>query len=136
MIRYFVCPLLASLLMAGSLAYAQFESGPRYDAHSVSLLVERVHSDLNHAYSNWRFSEDDRERLNRAEKDLREFAKDWEHRDFDKDKLDDAIESIQHVLDHNKLPLADRDAISADVSQLRKMREAYDRHEIGGVEHH
>ena len=136
MIRNLLLTCLAASLALVSLAYAQFERGPRYDPHDVSLLVDRVHSDLNHAYANWRFSNDDRERLNNAEKELREFAKDWDHRKFDKDKLDGAIQSIQHVLDRNKLPLDDRDAISADVSQLRSMREAYDRHEIGGIEHH
>lgn len=135
MIRNLLLTCLAASFALVSLAYAQFERGPRYDSHDVSLLLDRVHSDLNHAYANWRFSENDRERLNHAEKELREFAKDWNKREFDKDQLDDAIESVQHVLDHNKLSFADRDTISADVSQLRRMREAYDRHEIGGIEH-
>jgi hypothetical protein len=58
----------------GSVAQAQFDGGPRYDARSVTALVDRVHSDLDHAYSAWHFSNDDRERLNHAEKDLREFV--------------------------------------------------------------
>ena len=43
------------------------------------------------------------------------------------------ISSIQHVLDNNKLPADARDSISKDLDQLRSMREAYDRHEIGGA---
>ena len=125
---------VTALILMGcfSLAHAQFNDPHRYDAHSVSVLVDRVHSDLNHAYGGWHFSNDDRERLNHAEKELREFSRKWSDGKFDKGQLDDAIGSIQGVLDHNKLPQQDRDAISDDVAQLRRMREAYDRHEIGG----
>ena len=113
-----------------SVANAQFERG-HYDPHSVSGLVDQVHSDLDRAYGGFRLSGDDRGRLNHAEKELREFAQKWDGHNFDKGLLDDAIGSIQHVLDNNKLPQRDRDAISDDVSELRRMREAYDRHEIG-----
>ena len=129
--RLLTITLSTSFLLAFvSLASAQFDGHPRYDAHSVSILVDRVHSDLDHSYGVWRFSKDDRGRLNHAEKELREFVQKWEDHKFDKGQLDDAIGSIQGVLDHNKLPQQDRDAISDDVSQMRRMREAFDRHEI------
>src|SRR5579862_5202100 len=125
--------LIAGVLIAcSSLVQAQFNGGPRYDSQSVFTLVDRVHTDLDHAYRVRHFSNDDRDRLNHAEKELRDFAQKWDHGKFDKGQLDDAISSIQHVLDNNKLPQPERDALSDDVSQLRKMREAYDRHEIGG----
>ncbi len=130
--RNLIAALAASIfLMLPPLARAQFEGGPRYDARAVSALVDRVHSDLDHAYGVFHFSNDDRERLNHAEKQLREFARKWDGHKFDKGELDESISSIQHVLDKNKLPQRDRDAISDDVAQLRNMREAYDRHEIG-----
>ena len=50
-----------------------------------------------------------------------------------KDELDDAIASVLHVLDNNHLPDSDRDSLSSDINQLRRMREAYDRHEIRGA---
>lgn len=112
---------------------AQFGPGPKYQPSEVTALVDRVHKDLNHAYSVFRFSGDDRERLNKAEKESRDFAQKWAKGKFDKDQLDDVIGSIQHVLYNNKLPVDARDALSEDVSQLRNMREAYDRHEIGGT---
>src|ERR1700722_8179148 len=125
--------LAAGMLLAcGPLAHAQFEGGPRYDAHSVSALVDRVHTDLDHAYGVWHFSNDDRDRLNKAEKELREFAQTWDKGKFEVGRLDDSIGSIQHVLDNNKLPEADRTALSDDVGQLRRMREAYKNHDIGG----
>lgn len=119
------------LLAGGSVAHAQFDGGPRYDAHSITVLVDRVHSDLDHAYTVWHFSNDDHDRLNHAEKELRDFSKKWNDNKFDKGELDDAISSVQHVLDNNKMPREQRDALSDDVGQLRNMRQAYDRHEIG-----
>jgi hypothetical protein len=128
---YFAVVTAAIVMLCLAPAYAQFDGVPRYDAHSVSALVDRVHSDLDHAYGVFHFSSGDRGRLNHAEKGLREFAQKWADGRFDKGMLDDSISSIQHVLDNNKLPPRDRDALSDDVSQLRNMREAYDRHEIG-----
>ena len=125
----------ATLLVAASLTHAQFGPEPRYDAGSVSALVDRVHADLNHAYGEWHFSDADRDRLNHSEKELRDFAAKWDAGKFDKGQLDGAIDSVQHVLDNNKMPVGDRDALSEDLSQLRKMREAHDRHEIEGDRH-
>ena len=125
----------ATLLVAASLTHAQFGPEPRYDAGSVSALVDRVHADLNHAYGEWHFSDADRDRLNHSEKELRDFAAKWDAGKFDKGQLDGAIDSVQHVLDNNKMPVGDRDALSEDLSQLRKMREAHDRDEIEGDRH-
>jgi len=120
-----------ALLMCGPVVRAQFDGGARYDAHSVSALVDRVHDDLDHAYRLKHFSNDDRERLNHAEKELREFSQTWDKGKFYVGRLDDAIGSIQHVLNDNKLPENARLPISDDVTQLHRMREAYKNHEIG-----
>ncbi len=131
--------LMIAVLVAGGLsvaaltpmAHAQFGPENRYGPSAVSALIDRVHQDLNHAYGVWHFSDSDRGRLNNAEKQLREFADKWSKAKFDKGELDDAIQAIQHVLDNNRLPQESRDAISDDLTQLRRMREAYDHHEIG-----
>ena len=120
---------IAAVILAASLANAQFDE-PKYDAGAVSALVDRVHTDLNHAYGMYHFSNDDRDRLNHAEKELRDFTGKWEHGRFDKGQLNGAIDSVQRVLDKNRIPPEARDAITDDVSQLRKMREAYERHQI------
>lgn len=145
MTRLYVSALLAGVLLAiipqASAQYRDHDQHrdhdearehDRYDSRYVSTLIDRVHTDLNHAYGAWHFSDADRDRLNGAQKKLREFAQKWDHGKFDKDELDDAISSIQHVLDNNKLPREDRDAISDDLSQLRAMREAHDRGELRG----
>jgi hypothetical protein len=125
----------ALLLAFGSLAQAQFTGPEQYGPAAVTALVHRVHADLNHAYGGFRFTHSDRNRLNHAEKELRDFAMKWNRGNFDKGELDDAISSLQHVLDNNHLPVVDRDALSSDANQLRNMREAYDRHEIRGARH-
>lgn len=126
----------AGLLLAfGLLAQAQFAPQARYDPASVSDLVNQVQLDLNRAYGAFHFTNGDRNRLNDAEKKLRDFASKWERGNFDKGELDDATSHVQHVLDNNHIPLPDRDALTADITQLRRMREAYDRHQILGANH-
>lgn len=128
MIRFAVAA--ATLIFGVSLAHAQFQGEPRYDAATVDALVDRVHADLNHAYDTRRFSDADRQRLNHSEKELREFAAKWDHGKFDKGQLNGAIDAIQHVLDNNRMRGDDRDALSEDLTQLRRMKEAYEHHQI------
>jgi hypothetical protein len=123
--------IATALLACAPLAQAQFGAGNRYSPSQVSALIDRVHEDLNHAYGEWHFSDADRDRLSKAEKQLREFSQKWSHAKFDKGELNDAIDSIQHVLDNNQMPTSSRDALSEDIARLRQMREAYDHHEIG-----
>jgi hypothetical protein len=125
--------VVASGLLFAGITRAQFAPGSKYEPTEVTALVDQVHTDLNHAYGVFKFSDGDRDRLNHAEKESREFAEKWAKGKFDKDQLDDVIGSIQHVLDNNKLPIDARDAISKDVTQLRNMRTAYDHHEIAGT---
>jgi len=127
--RFYALVVSVALPIFAGLAYGQFEK-PEYAPSAVNALVDQVHSDLDRAYSTRHLSGGDRDRLNNAEKQLREFARKWDHHNFDKGELDDAIGSIQHVLDNNKLDGRDRDAINDDITRLRNMREAYDRHEI------
>ena len=128
--RFFLAAAPSILLIFAAGANAQFNGGPKYGPADVSALVDRVHTDLDHAYGVWHFSNGDRDRLNHAEKQLRDFSQKWNDNKFDKGELDDSISSIQHVLDNNKLPREQRDALSDDVTQLRNMREAYNKHEI------
>jgi hypothetical protein len=127
---------LLSIGSAATLLFAQFgpPQGP-YGPGAVNSLVDRVHQDLNHGYSVWNLRGDERDRLNHAEHDLRSFAHDWNHGRFDKGDLDHSIGAIQHVLDRNQLSGPERDALSADVDQLRHLRDAYNRHEIGNWEY-
>lgn len=127
-----ICVLTAGLVSFGRFAYAQYgpPNGP-YQPDSVTSMVDKVHTDLNQGYGHWHLARGDRDRFNNAEKKLRGFAADWRRGKFDKGDLDESIASIQHVLDNNHLEGPERDALGSDVEQLRQIRQAYDRHEIG-----
>jgi hypothetical protein len=124
--------LTIALVACATIGFAQYgaEGGPYYP-EKIDALIDHVHVDLNHGYETWKVSDGDRKRLNHAGEQLREFAKQWHKGKFDKGNLDDSIGAIQHVLDENHLQGKERDALWEDVEQLRHMREAYDRHEIG-----
>ena len=124
--------VFASLAIAASGLMLRAQFGPRelYRPEAVSALVDRVHEDLNRGYEVWHLRNSDRDRLTHAEHQLRNFARDWSRGKFDKDDLDQSIAAVQHVLDNNRLTGRERDALWSDVAQLRRMREAYDRHEI------
>jgi hypothetical protein len=133
MARHWTLAIAAGALMSlGTLAHAQYgPPGGPYQPDSIDALINKVHTDLDQGYDRWHLAKGDRDRLNHSEKRLREFAAAWRNHKFDKGDLDDSISTIQHVLDNNRLSGPERDALSADVDQLRQMREAYDRHEIG-----
>ena len=126
----------AVLLGGGCLAQAQFAPPVEYDAASVDSLAHQVQLDLNAAYGNYHFvNNNDRGRLNHSEKELREFSTKWDRGHFDKGELDNAISGIQRVLNNNPLSVGERDVLTRDVDQLRRMREAYNRNEIRGAYH-
>jgi hypothetical protein len=123
---------IGALAGTATLLHAQYGApGGPYQPQTVSELVDRVHQDLDHGYQAWHLHKADRDRLTHAEHQLRKFSGDWSRGKFDKDDLDQSIAAIQHVLDNNHLSGPERDALGQDVEQLRGMRQAYDRHEIG-----
>jgi hypothetical protein len=121
-----------SYLTLTAVAQAQFGlPNGRYRPEAVSALIDRVHEDLNRGYDVWHLKHGDRDRLTHAEHQLRDFAKHWREGRFDERNLDGSIGAIQHVLDDNHLQGRERDTLWGDVEELRRMREAYNRHEIG-----
>jgi hypothetical protein len=128
--QVFALPTAFAFLSVVGLAQYGPEGSP-YHPDKIDGLIEHIHEDLNHGYGVWKLSNGDKDRLNHAGSELRDFAKQWRTGKFDKGKLDDSIGAIQHVLNDNHLSGEDRDALWNDVEQLRRMREAYDKHEIG-----
>ena len=120
-----------AITASGLMLRAQYGPGGLYRPETVSATIDRVHEDLNRGYQVWHLRNSDRDRLTHAEHQLRDFAREWNRGKFSKDELDEAIAAVQHVLDNNRLAGRERDALWSDVEQLRRMREAYDRHEIG-----
>jgi hypothetical protein len=130
-IKGFALTAIAGLALVGSAAAQYGRPGGPWQPDSVTAIVDRVHEDLNRGYEVWHLRGGDRDRLNNAERQLRSFEQDWRRGKFDKGDLDSSISAIQHVLDNNRLSGRERDQLWGDVDQLRHMREAYDRHEIG-----
>lgn len=128
-LRGFFCVVILTTLAA--IGQAQFGPEGRYRPEKVSALIGRVHEDLDHGYAVWHLRGGDRARLTHAERQLRDFAEHWQHGKFDKGNLDRSIGDVQKVIDDNHLSGRERDALWRDVEELRHMREAYDRHEIG-----
>jgi len=124
--------LTLGFMTFGVLSFAQYgPAGGPYYPDKVDSLIDQVQTDLNHGYDVWKLHGDDRKRLNKAEEQLRSFASQWHKGKFDKGNLNDSIGAIQKILNDNHLSGPERDSLWADVEQLRKMREAYDRHDIG-----
>jgi len=128
-----LCVLLGSVTLVSVTGIAQAQYGPqgRYRPEAVSALIGRVHEDLNRGFAVWHLHGGDRGRLVHAERQLREFAEYWRHGRFDRPNLTGAIRAVQRVIDDNHLSGRERDALWNDVEELRRLREAYDRHEIG-----
>ena len=80
-------------------------------------LVSRVQSDLQRAEDFTRTNEKERSRYENVQHHLSEFDR------FDKGKLDSAIDNLKDVVKNNTLEGHDRDALAADLSDLRTLRD-------------
>lgn len=100
----------------GLVAYAQ-ERG-----HSREI-VDRVQADLEHAADFTRNNGKENERYHNVQHHLSEFDRELRRGHFDKDKLDAAIDDLKNVVKNNTLEARDRDALAADLSDLRTLRD-------------
>jgi len=86
-------------------------------------LVQRVQDDLQRVRKLDPPKEKERERLDKALKRLSDFDRDLNKNKFDKGRLDSAIDEIKDVVENNTLDSRDRDALNADLSDLRRLRD-------------
>jgi hypothetical protein len=86
-------------------------------------LVSRVQSDLQRAEDFTRTNEKERSRYENVQHHLSEFDRDLRRDHFDKGKLDSAIDNLKDVVKNNTLEGHDRDALAADLSDLRTLRD-------------
>jgi hypothetical protein len=86
-------------------------------------LVARVQADLQRAAEFTRNNEKERERYHNVQNHLSEFDRELRAGKFDKGKLDAAIDDLKNVVKNNTLESHDRDALAADLSDLRTMRD-------------
>ena len=86
-------------------------------------LIDRVQGDLSRAADFTRNNEKERERYHNVQHHLSEFDRELRRGHFDKDKLDAAIDDLKNVVKNNTLESRDRDALAADLSDLRTLRD-------------
>jgi CCR4-NOT transcriptional regulation complex NOT5 subunit len=85
-------------------------------------LVDRVQRNLRRAESFTPPNEKERERYHNAQHHLSEFDRRLEEGKFDKDKLDEAIDDVKNVVEHNTLSPEARDTLTRDLGELRELR--------------
>jgi len=91
-------------------------------------VIDRTQGDLRRAADfERRHHGTQAERYENAQKHLSDFDRDMTRGHFDKDKLDTAIDDVKNVVEHNTLDPGDRDALRADLDNLRAVREEHDR---------
>ena len=88
-------------------------------------LIARVQDDLERAAEFTRNNEKERERYHNVQHKLSEFDRKLRTGHFDKGNLDDAIEDLKNVVKSNTLEARDRDALAADLADLRVMRDEH-----------
>jgi hypothetical protein len=116
--RMIAAPLAAAILMFfGQSLFA--ERGRLTDTRAV---VDQTLKDLRSAADFERHKGKQTERYENAAKHLSDFDKEYTKGHFDKGKLDDAIDDLKNVVEHNTLEPSARDALSADLRDLRQLR--------------
>lgn len=114
------------LAMGMQTAYAQYAPRPH-----AEFRVSPVEQTIDHleriARSNGVYSRRERDRYDNALRHLHQFQDRLRRRDFDKGKLDQAIEDVQNVVDHNRMDRRAKDVLWRDLGALRELRARYDR---------
>jgi hypothetical protein len=118
--------LILQLLFLGALAAGLVMPAKAQDNLYANArgLVDRVQNDLQRAAHIGRHDEKERERYDNAQRHLSDFDRQLARNKFDKDKLDDAINDVKNVVDHNTLDPHDRDMITQDLRDLRSLRQS------------
>jgi len=86
-------------------------------------LVARAQDDLRRAADFTATKQKERDRYREVQRKLSEFDRDLSRGHFDKGKLDGAIDELKDVMKGNTLESHDRDALAADLSDLRTLKD-------------
>jgi uncharacterized membrane protein YccC len=101
-------------------AIPAFPQGRRYDR--ARDFVSRVQKNLRRAERFTPPNEKEKERYHNAQQHLSEFDRKLSEGQFDKDKLDEAIDDVKNVVEHNTLSSENRDVLTRDLQELRDLR--------------
>lgn len=90
-------------------------------------IVARAQEDLRRAASFTRESKGERERYEKAQKHLSEFDRSLTRGKFDGGKLNDVIDDVKDIVEHNTLAAGDRDALTQDLHDLRDLKSHHEK---------
>ncbi len=96
------------------------------DYRSARDLLARVQTNLQHAAQVEHNAKKDTTRYDNALRHLSDFDRKLSKNKFDKDKLDQVIDDIKNVVNNNTLSPDARDALTADLQDLRALRSRHD----------
>jgi hypothetical protein len=91
-------------------------------ALNVRETVDQTQTDLRHAQEFERHHGKEVARYDNVQKHLSDFDRDFVRGHFDRGKLDNAIDDLKNVVEHNTLEAGDRDALISDLRNLRIIR--------------
>jgi hypothetical protein len=113
---------MALVLLAGSLETGALAQRGHHDYGNVRDILQRTQDDLTQVRSQGARNDKERERLDNARKHLSDFDRNLSKNKFDKGRLDSAIDDVKNVVENNTLEARDRDALTTDLADLRRIR--------------
>lgn len=103
-------------------ADSSYDSQRYGDRGNRGSLFDRVQHHLDRSASNPYLSSGTRHRVDKARREVWDFQRRWNEGRFDKGQLDDAIGSVQHVVDSDSLDYRDRRVLQDDLMRMREFR--------------
>jgi len=116
----FVAGIALFLLAGGAETSALAQRYHNFE--NVRGIVQRTQDDLGQVRSQGLRNDKERERLDNARKHLSDFDRNLSKNKFDKGRLDSAIDDVKNVVENNTLEARDRDALTKDLADLRRVR--------------
>ena len=128
MSRHLMKALVGSSLMFGALTLGAQQYQPRSDYYRYdrgedrNWMLNRVRTDLDSAADHTIPFTRDRWQINRARDSVSEFQRDMSYGHYDRAALDRAIESMQRVVDGNRLPYRWQQTLTDDTNRLKELQ--------------
>jgi len=104
----------------------QSREGYYHGEHWRARFFERVRDDVDRVQSTTFPVSKDEYRLARTKEELGELQEKLAAGQYDQGELDEVINSLQKVVDSNKLSHRDRDMLSEDLDHMREYREHHE----------
>ena len=121
----------AGVLLFGLAANAQqYPPRPAYqyqqESRDPNVMFDRIQRNLDRVLANAFPFSADRARITRAREEITEVQRAWNDGNLDRRALNDAIGSLQRVLEMNRLSDRNHDVVSFDLERLREFRNSQD----------